>query len=129
MTVAPWEGSYAHCDCLIRDSSILLLFHGTHRYAPAIVVFRFLPQMSFTVIFVDSESCTMSRLSITNLFYISRLSGPKKCFRESLLLRLALDSVGCGLPESLLDVGCGVARFRLESRPWSSACWRPFEIA
>ena len=90
MTVAPWEGSYAHCDCLIGDPSILPLFHGTHRYAPAIVVFRFLPQMSFT-------SHDKKDVSV-----------------ENLLLRLAF---GCGLLQSLLYLGCGAPRFWLESRP------------
>ena len=84
MTVAPWEGSYAHCDCLIRDSSILPLFHGTHLYAPAIVVFRFLLQMSFTSRDFRSQ---------------------QKCFSIESTVVTFCGCVGCGLPQSLLDVG------------------------
>ena len=80
----------------IRDSSILPLFHGTLRYAPTIVVFRFLPQISFT----------------------SRdFRGQKRCFRRESTVATFPNRVGCGLSQSLLDVGCGVTRFCLESRP------------
>ena len=95
MTVAVWEGSDVICDCLIRNSSILSQFHGTHRYTLAIVVFRFLT----------------GKAAATNVLYISRHSKPEDIFRRESRLRLSLDIVDRGLPQALFDVGGGVPQF------------------